>query len=97
MNNLFKDIPTDLSKEVIQVLAETPQTRIERIVSFGQKSSENFWYDQDENEWVVVIKGRAQIDFVDGRKCILGQGDFLNLKTSVDCVLKHRKMADSKA
>ncbi|MBE8167184.1 MAG: phosphoribosylaminoimidazole carboxylase, partial [Shewanella sp.] len=45
MSNLFTDIPTELSEEVFQVLAENGQTRIERIISTGQSSAEGFWYD----------------------------------------------------
>ena len=33
--------------------------RIERIVSDGHGSPEGFWYDQDENEWVLLVSGSA--------------------------------------
>ncbi len=79
MSNLFTDIPTELSEEVFQVLAENGQTRIERIISTGQSSAEGFWYDQDENEWVIVLQGSAQIEFIDGRVCVLAKGDYLNI------------------
>ena len=29
---------------------------IERIISTGQASPEGFWYDQDFDEWVVVLR-----------------------------------------
>ena len=35
-------------------------TKIERIVSRGHASPEDFWYDQEENEWVMVVKGTAR-------------------------------------
>ncbi len=63
MNNLFADLPADLSEELIEVLAETRHVRIERIVSTGQASPEGFWYDQDEAEWVAVLQGEATLQF----------------------------------
>jgi len=63
MNNLFADLPTRLSKELIEVVAENQSVRIERIVSTGHTSPERYWYDQDEAEWVVVLKGEARLLF----------------------------------
>lgn len=39
--------------------------RIERIISFGQQSPPDFWYDQDENEWIMLLKGKAKLEFID--------------------------------
>lgn len=64
-NNLFAGIPSRLPKELVDVLAENQNTRIERIVSCGHASPEGFWYDQDEHEWVVVLKGEASLRFED--------------------------------
>lgn len=63
MNNLFADLPTALPEERIEVLAESQHVRIERIVSTGQASPSGFWCDQDEAEWVVVLKGEARLHF----------------------------------
>lgn len=61
MNNLFDHLPNADSNEIVEILAESNSIRIERIVSSGQSSPEGFWYDQDENEWVVVLKGHAEL------------------------------------
>ena len=63
MLNLFTDLPAGLSEELVDILAETQDVRIERIVSTGHASPEGFWYDQDEAEWVVVLKGEAGLWF----------------------------------
>ena len=63
--NLLGDLPIGLSNELIQTLAETPLVRIERIVSHGHASPEGFWYDQDQHEWVCVLKGAARLQFED--------------------------------
>ncbi len=36
---------------------------IERIVSQGHRSPDGFWYDQKENEFVVLIAGAARLAF----------------------------------
>ena len=51
MNNLFADLPTDLPEELVEVLTENKHVRIERIISTGHASPDDFWYDQDEHEW----------------------------------------------
>jgi len=63
MNNLFAHLPTNLPNELVEVLIENQHVRIERIVSAEHASPKNFWYDQDENEWVVVLKGAAKLVF----------------------------------
>lgn len=65
MNNLFANLPSSLAGELVTVLTQSQHVRIERIVSNGQSSAENFWYEQSEHEWVVVLKGEAKL-FFDG-------------------------------
>ena len=78
--NLFTDLPNSLPKELVDVLAETDSIRIERIVSTGQSSPERFWYDQDEHEFVVVLKGEAALLFDDDENSMhLEPGDFINI------------------
>ena len=61
--NLFHDLPTSLPDELVKTLLQTPHVRIECIVSTGQSSPEGFWYDQDEGEWAILLRGEATIDF----------------------------------
>lgn len=49
--------------------------KIERIVSSGQTSPANEWYDQDRDEWVVLIQGEAVLRFEDGQTLRLSAGD----------------------
>jgi cupin 2 domain-containing protein len=79
-NNLFAGLPSVLPEELIEVLVENQSVRIERIVSIGHKSPDGFWYDQDEHEWVVVLKGRARLRLEDTDHPIqLGVGDHIHL------------------
>lgn len=78
MPNLFSDLPDDLSNEFIEALAEGKNIRIERIVSHGQSSPEGFWYDQDQAEWVIVLKGEAKLLIEGAREPVhLQVGDHL--------------------
>ncbi len=77
-NNFFDNLPTSIPNELIQVIAGNHHVRIERIVSHGHASPDGFWYDQDENEWVIVLKGAARLRF-DDRSVELKTGDFVNI------------------
>ena len=57
-----------------------PGVRIERIVSTGQCSPPDFWYDQPEGEWVVVLRGAARLRFADEAEARRrGPGDFVDI------------------
>jgi cupin 2 domain-containing protein len=65
MTNLFADLPREIPDELIETLLQAETVRIERIVSLGHASPPDFWYDQPENEWVVVLRGAARLRFED--------------------------------
>lgn len=81
--NILDSLPTDLTTEVFEDIVRSSQVRIERIVSKGHTSPESGWYDQDENEWVMVIEGRASLEFEDGSTCDLTAGDYVNIPAHV--------------
>ena len=82
MQNLFNDLPTDLPEELVEVLAENKHVRIERIVSTGHADPEGFWYDQEEHEWVVVLKGEAKLLFKDDDESIhMNPGDHIYISS----------------
>lgn len=78
--NIFADIPADLPEEQTIPLLRTPHVRIERIVSHGHENPPGFWYDQDEDEWVIVLQGSAAILF-DGESAPrpLKRGDYVHI------------------
>ncbi len=77
--NLFDALPANLESEDFEDLVRTGSVRIERIVSKGHASPPDDWYDQDENEWVIVIQGQATLAFADGSTCELSAGDYINI------------------
>ena len=80
--NLFTDLPSNLPEELFTSLIEAGDLRIERIVSHGHASPDGFWYNQDQHEWVVVLKGAARLS-VDGEMKQLVPGDCLNIPAHV--------------
>jgi cupin 2 domain-containing protein len=77
--NIFSNVPDNLPEEEFLKLAASDWVNIERIVSTGQQSPEGYWYDQENNEWVLVLAGRGVLEFADGRVVELKQGDYLNI------------------
>jgi cupin 2 domain-containing protein len=79
--SLMSGLPSQpLAEEVMVTLLERPGLRIERIVSTGQASPEGHWYDQPNDEWVLVVKGRAGLRLEgEAHDRELGEGDFVFL------------------
>jgi len=74
------DLPTGpADAEVFDTLFENPAVRIERIASHAQASPEGFWYDQPDDEWVLVVRGDAVVAFADGRRVAMRAGDWLTI------------------
>src|SRR5689334_20885852 len=76
--NLFADIPNRIPTELITILLNAGHARIERIVSQGHTSPPDFWYDQDENEFVLLVTGAARLQFED-RVIEMKGGDCINI------------------
>ncbi len=77
IKNIFKDIPDDLSNEVSEELVFSKSFKLERIVSKGHSSPAGFWYDQEKNEFVLLISGSAKISFENNESIELNPGDHL--------------------
>jgi cupin 2 domain-containing protein len=77
--NVFKDVKKFLENEEFQELASSAYVKIERIVSTGHRSPEDFWYNQEQNEWVLVLSGKGVIEYEDGQEIELIKGDYVNI------------------
>ena len=87
MRNIFENIPKFIEREIFnELVTHKGGIRIERILSRGQTSLAEGWYDQDEQEWVMVIQGAGVIAFEDDSEVRLETGDFLNIPAHT----KHR-------
>ncbi|TWG83336.1 cupin 2 domain-containing protein [Cupriavidus gilardii J11] len=78
--NLFDRLPAARDAEVFTTLLQRAGLRIERIVSHGQASAPDFWYDCPDEEWVVLLRGGAAV-WIEGEPAprVLGVGDWLHL------------------
>lgn len=82
--NLFENIPDAIPEEIFEDIVKAEGVRIERIVSKGHSSPETGWYDQEENEWVLVLQGEAVLRFEDGDETVrLSAGMHVNIPAHV--------------
>lgn len=86
IGNLFESIPEDIGEEIFTGLAQGDNVKIERIISKGHASPASGWYDQEENEWVMVLSGEAKISFENNSDVHLNAGGYLNIPART----KHR-------
>jgi cupin 2 domain-containing protein len=78
MDNLYDTTKIDTKKgEVFETVLEAGEMRIERIVTQTPYSEPGEWYDQEQDEWVVLLKGSAILEFKSGGKTKLSPGDHL--------------------
>ncbi len=54
--NLFSNLPDQIDDEIFETIIDSEGCKIERIISKGHHSPDNYWYDQEKNEWVMVLK-----------------------------------------
>lgn len=83
--NVFRDIPDVLPDEMFQrINSESGTARIERIVSRGHVTPPDQWYDQDQTEWVLLLRGAAILRFEEGeRRVELQPGDYIEIAVGV--------------
>lgn len=77
--NIFELLPTDLSAEVFETIFQKSGLKIERIISEGHVTPTDDWYDQNQDEWVMVLQGSAKLLYEDGREIVLNRGDYLTI------------------
>lgn len=65
-----------MSGETVEILVRVGETVIEQILSAESDTAVD--YDQDHDEWVVVLAGAAEIE-VKGERVSLGPGEWILL------------------
>ncbi|PKH02707.1 cupin [Psychromonas sp. MB-3u-54] len=80
MANIFANIPRELTTELFEDIVKNDAVQIERIVSKGHISPESGWYEQQQNEWVILLKGHAIILFENQNKVHLKPGDYVEIQ-----------------
>lgn len=78
IQNLFDRLPADPARELFETLLQNKDFKLERIISTGQASPPGQWYDQELNEWVLLLAGSAGLRFEDETGArTLKPGDYL--------------------
>ena len=80
MKNIFAEVPDALQDEAFDSLVHARHVTIQRIISTGHTSPESGWYDQEKNEWVIVLRGSAVIAYPDKVSVTLREGDYMNIE-----------------
>lgn len=76
--NIFENIPHQLPEELIECIFKQDNIQIERIISQGHMTPAGQWYDQDWNEWILLLQGEAILRYEkDNRNFHLTAGDYL--------------------
>ncbi len=75
--NIYKNIPSSINEEIFEIIDSTDDVKVERIISDGNSSPKDFWYDQEKNELVFLLQGSAVIEYKDGNKIEMNPGDYL--------------------
>jgi cupin 2 domain-containing protein len=72
--------------ETFEPLVTGAQFRCERIVSRGVVSPPGFWYQQAQQEWVLLARGKAVIEFEGDEAVTLYSGDSM----TIPAMCRHR-------
>ena len=83
VKNIFETEGINLSDEFLETILPADSFFVERIISEGHASPQDFWYDQKTNEFVLLLKGEAEIQFEE-ESIVLKPGDYL-------IIPKHKK------
>ena len=58
--NIFDLKDLSEKEEVVRILTENENVKIEKIISTGQTTD---WQESDKNEFVILIQGNAEIEY----------------------------------
>ena len=83
--NIFDEIIVDKSEEKFFEIFKNETIKVEKIVSNGQNSPENFWYEQEKSEFILLLEGFAILE-LENSIVELKKGDCLNIEANQ----KHR-------
>jgi len=63
--------------EVFETLLKTKDVLIERIITNGAIKTPGEWYDQEKDEWVILLQGTAKLEFKNDEIVSLKKGDYI--------------------
>ena len=79
VKNFFRNLPDDLTSESIEKITNGENCFIERIISKGHTTPAESWYDQETDEFVLLLQGYAELEFENGETTSLNPGEYLKI------------------
>lgn len=78
LNNIFdiKNI-TSVQPEIFENIIEKNDFKLDRIITQKPYDRPGKWYDQDKDEWVLLLQGEATIEFQNKEIIQLISGDYI--------------------
>ena len=76
VKNIYKLPDKLLQAELFETLLDNDRVLIEKVVSTGQVTPQGEWYDQDKDEWLIVLQGEGELSYEDGSRIKLAVGDY---------------------
>ena len=86
MDNIFRLPELLKNQEIFETIINNKNLKVERIISTGQTTPKDTWYDQQQDEWVILLQGEATLLFLDNNSIHLTAGDYL----LIEAHQKHR-------
>lgn len=81
--NIFESIADNIDNEVFDLIVQSGDFKIERIISRGHSSPQGDWYKQDQNEWVIVLQGESILVLENGEEIHLKVGSHFNIAAGI--------------
>lgn len=79
LRNIF-EVPVNKTPDEFFEVLVNGNTIVERIISSGQTTPADQWYDQEKDEWVVLVQGEARLLFEETGELSMSKGDFILIK-----------------
>ena len=77
MQNIY-ELPQVLDHlEKFEQIVSGNNIQIERIISTGQTTPLGQWYDQELDEWGILLQGESELSYADDTRIKLKAGDYL--------------------
>ena len=77
MPNIYEFSQEVYQLEKFEQIVAGKNIQIDRIISTGQTTTTGQWYDQELDEWVILLQGEAELSYADDTRIRLNAGDYL--------------------
>jgi len=78
-SNILASIASEIKEEIFEEILSKDGVKIERIISDGHITPEGKWYEQETDEWVMLVQGEAILEFENYEKVKLFAGEYINI------------------